>query len=84
MSVSRLGGAVQDKDIKVLGAKVRQRFLSYLETKEVYELANSDEMSQDMQEQLKEGKRIEDRLAQYKFSPRDKGEIIQMFTDALR
>lgn len=84
LSVSRLGGAVQDKDIKVLGAKVRQRFLSYLETKEVYELANSDEMSQDMQEQLKEGKRIEDRLAQYKFSPRDKGEIIKMFTEALR
>ena len=84
LSVSRLGGAVQDKDIKMLGAKVRQRFLSYLETKEVYELANSDEMSQDMQEQLKEGKRIEDRLAQYKFSPRDKGEIIEMFTEALR
>ena len=84
LSVSRLGGAVQDKDMKVLGAKVRQRFLSYLETKEVYELANSDEMSLDMQEQLKEGKRIEDRLAQYKFSPRDKGEIIKMFTEALR
>ena len=84
LSVSRLGGAVQDKDMKVLGAKVRQRFLSYLETKEVYELANADEMSQDMQEQLKEGKRIEDRLAQYKFSPRNKGEIIKMFTEALR
>lgn len=84
LSVSRLGGAVQDKDMKKLGAKVRQRFLSYLETREVYELANSDEMSQDMQEQLKEGKRIEDRLAQYKFSPRDKGEIIEMFTEALR
>ncbi len=84
LSVSRLGGAVQDKDMKMLGAKVRQRFLSYLETKEVYELANSDEMSQEMQEQLKEGKRIEDRLAQYKFSPRDKGEIIKMFTEAIR
>ena len=84
LSVSRLGGAVQDKDMKVLGAKVRQRFLSYLETKEVYELANADEMSLDMQEQLKEGKRIEERLAQYKFSPRDKGEIIKMFTEALR
>ena len=84
LSVSRLGGAVQDKDMKMLGAKVRQRFLSYLETKEVYELANSDEMSQEMQEQLKEGKRIEDRLAQYHFSPRDKGEIIKMFTEAIR
>ena len=51
---------------------------------EVYELANTDEMSPEMQEQLKEGKRIEDRLAQYKFSPREKGEIIQMFTEALR
>lgn len=83
LSVSRLGGAVQDKDMKKLGAKVRQRFLSYLETREIYELANTDEMSIEMQDRLKEGRRIEERLAQYKFSPRNKNEVIQMFTEAL-
>lgn len=83
LSVSRLGGAVQDKDMRELGAKVRQRFLSYLETREVYELANTDEMSPEMQARLQEGRSIEERLLQYKFSPRNKNEIIQIFTDAL-
>lgn len=83
LSVSRLGGAVQEKDIKALGAKVRQRFLSYLETREVYELANTDEMSFEMQAKLEEGRRIEERLLQYKFSPRNKNEIIHMFEEAL-
>ena len=76
LSVSRLGGAVQDSDMKKLGAKVRQRFLSYLETREVYELANTDEMSQEMQARLAEGHRIEERLLQYKFSTRNKNENI--------
>ena len=31
LSVSRLGGQVQDERIKQLGAKVRRKFLSYLE-----------------------------------------------------
>ena len=83
LSVSRLGGAVQDSDMKKLGAKVRQRFLSYLETKEVYELANTDEMSPEMQARLAEGHRIEERLLQYKFSPRNKNEIIHMFEEAI-
>lgn len=83
LSVSRLGGAVQDKDMKSLGAKVRQRFLSYLETREVYELANTDEMSYEMQAKLEEGRRIEERLLQYKYSPRNKNEIIRIFEEAL-
>ena len=83
LSVSRLGGAVQDKDMKTLGAKVRQRFLTYLETKEVYELANTDEMSPEMQARLQEGRKIQERLLQYKFSPRNKNEIIQIFKEAL-
>ena len=83
LSVSRLGGAVQDKDMKALGAKVRQKFLSYLETREVYELANTDEMSFEMQAKLEEGRRIEERLLQYKYSPRNKNEIIHIFEEAL-
>ena len=45
LSVSRLGGAVQTKEMKKLGASVRLKLLNYLETKDVYELANTDEMS---------------------------------------
>ena len=50
LSVSRLGGNVQTKEMKALGSKVRQNLLSYLETREVYELANIDEMSKELQE----------------------------------
>jgi hypothetical protein len=40
-------------------------------------------MSDEMQARLAEGRRIEERLLQYKFSPRNKNEIIQMFTEAI-
>lgn len=83
LSVSRLGGAVQDKDIKKVGAVVRRKFLSYLETKEVYQLANVDEMSQEMQKTLKEGEELQERLLQYKFSPRSKNEIISHFEEVV-
>ena len=40
-------------------------------------------MSQEMQARLAEGHRIEERLLQYKFSPRNKNEIIHMFEEAI-
>ena len=80
LSVSRLGGAVQEHDIKVLGAKIRQTLLSYLETRAVYELANEDEMSKELQEKLFKGKNILNALLQYKYSPLTKQEIISRFT----
>lgn len=83
LSVSRLGGAVQEKDIKKVGAVVRRKFLSYLETKEVYQLANVDEMSPEMQQTLKEGEELQERLLQYKFSPRSKNEIISHFEEVV-
>lgn len=83
LSVSRLGGAVQDKEMKKLGAKVRQEFLSYLETKEVYQLANMEEMSQEMRNRFKEGRKLEERLMQYKYSPRTREEILEMFKEAV-
>ena len=83
LSVSRLGGAVQEKDMKKLGAVVRRKFLSYLETKEVYQLANVDEMSPEMQQALREGEEIQERLLQYKFSPRSKQEIISHFEEVV-
>lgn len=79
LSVSRLGGQVQDERIKQLGAKVRRKFLSYLETKEVYEMANMDEMTEDLRNKMKEGSEIQMALQQNKFSPMNPSEILDRF-----
>lgn len=78
-SVSRLGGAVQKPEIKKLGAEVRRTFLSYLETKEVYELANMDEMTEELRNKMKIGKQIQEALNQPKFMPLSNEEIIERF-----
>ena len=79
VSVSRLGGAVQEARMKSLGAEIRRKFLSYLETKEVYELANIDEMSPQLQKKMKQGKEIQQALKQEKFSALSNREIIDRF-----
>lgn len=84
LSVSRLGGAVQEEKMKKVGAVVRRDFLSYLETKEVYQLANVDEMSPEMRQSLREGEQLQERLLQYKFSPRTPKEIIGHFEEIIR
>ena len=61
------------------GAKVRQKLLSYLETREIYELANVDEMSQELQDKIFEGKKILNNLIQYKYSPLSKEQIFERF-----
>ena len=81
LSVSRLGGAVQTKEMKKLGASVRLKLLNYLETKDVYELANTDEMSEDLKEKLKEGRKIEMLLRQEKFELFSNEEILERFED---
>ena len=45
LSVSRLGGNVQAPDMKKTGSLVRNKLLEYLEVRDIYELANIDEMS---------------------------------------
>lgn len=79
VSVSRLGGAVQTEDMKKLGSGIRRELLSYLETKEVYELANMDEMSPELREKMRKGKLIEQALRQNKFSPLTQAEIKERF-----
>lgn len=81
ISVSRLGGAVQTPEIKKLGAKVRLKLLNYLETKEVYELANIDEMGEELKRKMQEGRKIEMFLRQNKFEPLTSQEIIEKFED---
>ena len=42
--------------MKKLGSGIRRELLSYLETKEVYELAIMDEMSPELREKMRKGK----------------------------
>ena len=79
VSVSRLGGAVQNDKMKRLGASVRRKFLSYLETKEVYELANMDEMGPELRNKMKEGQTIQQALRQQKYTPLSEKEILSKF-----
>lgn len=79
LSVSRLGGNVQTAEMKKVGSKVRIELLSYLDVREIYELANTDEISEDLQRRLKEGKIIIKNLQQYKFSPKSKRDMINLF-----
>lgn len=79
LSVSRLGGAVQTKEMKRCGAAVRRELLSYLESCEVYELVNIDEMSPALQKKMNDGKMIRNNLNQYKFSPRTMEEMRKPF-----
>ena len=84
LSVSRLGGAVQEEKVKKLGTKVRRELLSYLETREVYELANMDEMSPLMRAKLKRGAKILEGLIQYEYSPQSPETCISKFSAILQ
>ena len=79
LSVSRLGGNVQTKDMKKVGSKLRRELLSYLEVRSVYELANIDEMSKELQKKMRDGKVMLNKLKQYKFSPKSKEEMMNEF-----
>ena len=79
LSVSRLGGAVQSPEVKKLGSLVRSKLLEYLEVRDIYELANIDEMSEELQHRMKEGKVILDKLKQNKFSPKSKEEMLDLY-----
>lgn len=79
LSVSRLGGNVQAPDMKKSGSLVRSKLLEYLEVRDVYELANVDEMSEELQNRMKEGKIILDKLRQYKFAPKSKEEMLELY-----
>ena len=79
LSVSRLGGAVQSPEVKRLGSLVIGKLLEYLEVRDIYELANIDEMSEELQHRMKEGKVILDKLKQNKFSPKSKEEMLDLY-----
>ena len=64
-----------------MGANIRRQLLSYLETKEVYELANIDEMSKELREKMKKGRKIESLLNQSKFEALPIDEILEKFRE---
>ena len=70
LSVSRLGGAVQTAAIKKAGPPIRRELLAYLEQREVFELANADEMGEALRERMRRGAVILDMLKQHKFAVR--------------
>ena len=70
LSVSRLGGAVQSKEMKKAGPPLRRELLSYLEQSEVFELANMDEMGEGLQRTMRRGKAIIGMLNQGRYAVR--------------
>ncbi len=70
LSVSRLGGAVQERDMKKAGPPIRRELLSYLEQREIFELANVDEMGEAMRRSMRRGAAILEMLKQHKYAVR--------------
>ena len=77
LSVSRLGGAVQSKEMKKAGPAIRRELLSYLEQSEVFELANMDEMGAGLQRTMRRGKAIISMLNQGKYAVRSTQSMLQ-------
>lgn len=77
LSVSRLGGAVQSKEMKKAGPPVRRELLAYLEQREVFELANADEMGAAMRERMRRGAAILEMLKQQKYAVRTPEEMLR-------
>ena len=79
LSVSRLGGAVQQQSVREIGASVRRELLSYLETADVYQLVNIDSMSPELKEKTIRGKKLLELMKQPKYSPISAEELITRF-----
>ena len=78
LSVSRLGGAVQEAKMKKAGPPVRRELLSYLEQREIFELANTDEMGETMRRTMRRGAKILEMLKQQKFAVRTPETMLNM------
>lgn len=78
LSVSRLGGAVQTPEMKKAGPPIRRELLAYLEQREVFELANIDEMGEAMRERMRRGAMILETLKQQKFAVRKPEAMLEL------
>ncbi len=78
LSVSRLGGAVQTPEMKKAGPPIRRELLAYLEQREIYELANADEMGEALRERMRRGAVILELLKQPKFGVRSPATMMEL------
>ena len=76
LSVSRLGGNVQTREMKKAGPPLRRELLSYLEQRDVFELANADEMSESMRKSMRRGAAILDMLKQPRYSVKTQEQML--------
>ena len=83
LSVSRLGGAVQSAEMKRAGAPLRRELLAYLEQREVFELANVEEMGESMRRSMQRGGGILKALCQPKFAAKSQEEMLRT-VDSIR
>ena len=67
LSVSRLGAAVQSKNLSGLGSKVRRELLSYLDVRDIYELSDKSEMNEGLKESIRRGNLIIESLIHYRY-----------------
>ena len=79
VGINRISIGLQSTDNNLL--KMLGRIHKYNDFEDVYELANTDELSEDLKEKLKEGKKIEMLLRQEKFEPFTSEEILDRFED---
>ena len=84
LSVSRLGGSVQNEKIKKVGAELRRRLLSYLESREIYELANTDQMSDSLKKKIADGQKIVEMLKQPKWTNVSEEQALQKYNSLLQ
>jgi F-type H+-transporting ATPase subunit alpha len=78
LSVSRLGGAVQNPKLKKAGPPLRRELLAYMEQREVFELTNIDEMGEAMRRSMRRGAAILELLKQHKFDVRTEEEMLDL------
>ena len=80
LSVSRLGSAVQSKELSKLGSKLRRELLAYLDVKDIYELSDPSELSPALKESIERGNKMINDLKQYKYSPKLEAEMLKLFS----
>lgn len=84
LSVSRLGGAVQSGGMKRVSSVIRRELLSYLESRDIYEFTNENELSQEMKERMRRGRLILKKLEQNRYSPQSETKILESFSELLQ
>ena len=80
LSVSRLGSAVQNKELSKVGSKLRRELLAYLDVKDIYELSDPSELSPALKESIDRGNKMINDLKQYKYSPKSESEMQTLFS----